>query len=93
MSVRYIQQHAQAALLSLALAQKEAAHLHYSHSTLFSMPIDLATKGSVPFSRAMHSFTQAFLDSLLAANEACKMFFEIINNAQVELKRLGLTDA
>lgn len=83
MSVRYIQQHAQAALLSLALAQKEAAHLHYSHSTLFSMPIDLATKGSVPFSR----------DSLLAANEACKMFFEIINNAQVELKRLGLTDA
>jgi uncharacterized protein with PhoU and TrkA domain len=38
----------------------------------------------------MHD-AQTFLDSLLAAHQACDMFFEIIENVQTETTRLGLT--
>jgi hypothetical protein len=41
MSLQYLPEHAQAALLALDLAQKEATHLRYSQSTLFALPIDM----------------------------------------------------
>ena len=40
MSLRYLPEHAENALLALELARKEAAHLLYSHRTLFAQPID-----------------------------------------------------
>lgn len=42
MSLRYLPEHAENALLALELARKEAAHLHYTHRTLFAQPIDAA---------------------------------------------------
>ena len=42
MSLRYLPEHAQATLLALDLAHKEAAHLRYSQTTLFALPINLA---------------------------------------------------
>jgi uncharacterized protein with PhoU and TrkA domain len=38
----------------------------------------------------MHD-AQTFLDSLFAADQACDMFFEIIENVQTETTRMGLT--
>jgi uncharacterized protein with PhoU and TrkA domain len=38
----------------------------------------------------MHD-ARTFLDSLFAAQQACDMFFEIIENVQTEATRLGLT--
>jgi len=37
----------------------------------------------------MHD-AQTFLDSLFAAQQACEMFFEVIENVQAETVRLGL---
>ena len=42
MSLRYLPEHAENALLALELARKEAAHLQYTHRTLFDLPIDAA---------------------------------------------------
>lgn len=42
MSLRYLPEHAENALLALELAHKEAAHLQYTHSTLFAQSIDTA---------------------------------------------------
>lgn len=42
MSLRYLPEHADNALLALGLARKEAAHLQYTHRTLFAQPIDAA---------------------------------------------------
>ncbi len=42
MSLRYLREHAESALLALDLARKEAAHLRYTHRTLFAQPIDVA---------------------------------------------------
>ena len=42
MSLKYLPEHAQPALLALDLARKEAGHLRYSQTTLFALPIDLA---------------------------------------------------
>lgn len=41
MSLAYLPEHAENALLALGLAKKEAAHLAYTHRTLFAQPIDL----------------------------------------------------
>ena len=40
MTLRYLPEHAENALLALELARKEAAHLQYTHRTLFEQPID-----------------------------------------------------
>ena len=40
MSLHFIPEHAENALLALALARKEAAHLRYTHRTLFAQPMD-----------------------------------------------------
>lgn len=41
MSLAYLPEHAENAMLVLELAEKEAAHLAYTHRTLFAQPIDL----------------------------------------------------
>ena len=41
MSLRYLPEHAENALLALELADKEVAHLRYSHRTLFAQAIDM----------------------------------------------------
>lgn len=40
MSLRYLPEHAENALLALELTRKEVAHLQYTHRTLFEQPID-----------------------------------------------------
>jgi hypothetical protein len=40
MSLRYLAEHAENAILALELAQKETKHLTYTHQTLFNQPID-----------------------------------------------------
>ncbi|PJB40966.1 MAG: hypothetical protein CO105_14995 [Comamonadaceae bacterium CG_4_9_14_3_um_filter_60_33] len=42
MSLRYLPEHAENALLALELARHEAAHLRYTHRTLFAQTIDTA---------------------------------------------------
>ena len=42
MSLRYLPEHAESAMLALDLARKEAARLRYTHRTLFAQPIDAA---------------------------------------------------
>jgi hypothetical protein len=42
MSLRYLPEYAENALLALELARKEAARLQYTHRTLFALPIDAA---------------------------------------------------
>lgn len=160
MSLKYLPEHASAALLALDLAQKEAAHLRYSQVTLFAQPIDLAwvqTLGDRPdlaekveafvsrFGRLqdhlgdkllprlaalvgensktlldalaiaektellvsadafiaarrlrnalVHEYmhdAQIFFESLFAAQQACDMFFDIIERVQAEIDRLGV---
>ncbi len=41
MSLAYLPEHAENALLALELAEKEVIHLAYTHRTLFAQPIDL----------------------------------------------------
>ncbi|CAK0752088.1 DUF86 domain-containing protein [Gammaproteobacteria bacterium] len=41
MSLSHLPEHAKNALLALDLAQREVAHLAYTHRTLFAQPIDL----------------------------------------------------
>ncbi|OIP19482.1 MAG: hypothetical protein AUK51_01330 [Comamonadaceae bacterium CG2_30_59_20] len=160
MSLKYLPEHAQATLLALDLARKEAKQLHYSQTTLFALPIDLAWVQSLSqqpetvekveafvsrFGRLqdhlgekllprmaalvgensktlldalaiaekidllvsadafiaarklrntlvyeyMHD-AQTFLDGLFAAQQACQMFFDIIEKAQTQTVRLGL---
>jgi hypothetical protein len=38
----YLPDHADAARIALALAERESAHLGYTHRTLYAEPIDLA---------------------------------------------------
>ena len=40
MSFAYLPEHAENALFALELAEREAAHLAYTHSTLFAKKID-----------------------------------------------------
>jgi uncharacterized protein with PhoU and TrkA domain len=160
MSLKYLSEHAQDAILALALARKEAEHLRYSQSTLFALSIDLSwvqTLGNHPevaekveafisrFGRLqdhlgdkllprfaalvgenskslldtlaiaektellvsadafiaarklrnalVHEYmydAQIFLESLFAAEQACNMFFSVIEKAEAELNRLGV---
>ena len=160
MTQKYLKEYAQAALLALDLAHKEAEHLRYSHSTLFAMPIDLVwvenlgkqphlaekveafvsrfgrlqdhlgekllprfaalvgessktlldvlataeKTGMLPSADAfiaarklrnalVHEYMHdavLFLESLLAAREACDIFFLVVDNADAEIIRLGV---
>ncbi len=42
MTIQFLPEHAENARLALELARKEAAHLQYTHTTLFVMQIDVA---------------------------------------------------
>lgn len=160
MSLRYLPEHASAVLRALDLANKEATHLRYSHTTLFALPIDLvwvqqlnerpelaekveafvsrfgrlqdhlgekllprmaalvgenskslldtlataerlgllpSADGFIAARRLRNALVQAymldaqtFLESLLAAQKACEMFFQVLHNVQAECMRLGL---
>lgn len=160
MSLKYLPEHAQPALLALDLACREARHLRYSQTTLFALPINLAwvqslgdqpqqaekveafvsrfgrlqdhlgekllsrmaalvgedsktlldtlataeKLGLLPSADAfiaarrlrnamVHEYMhdpQMFLESLLAARQACDTFFQVIHNAQAECIRLRL---
>lgn len=48
MTLNYLPEHAQNALLALDLAKKEVAHLAYTHNTLFAQNINLAWVKSLP---------------------------------------------
>lgn len=163
MSLKYLPEHARPTLLALDLASKEAAHLRYSQTSLFALPINLAWVQSLNqrpeiaekveafvsrFGRLqdhlgekllprlaalvgensktlldtlgiaekagwlvsadafiaarklrnalVHEYmhdAQNFLESLFAAQHACQMLFEIIESAQAQTTRLGLTQA
>lgn len=160
MSLKYLPEHAHAALLAFDLARKEAEHLRYSQSTLFALPIDLVwvqALGNRPdlaekveafvsrFGRLqdhlgdkllpcfaalvgensktlldalaiaektdllvsadafiaarklrnalVHEYmhdAQTFLESLFAAQQACQMFFAVIERAEAEIDRMGV---
>jgi uncharacterized protein with PhoU and TrkA domain len=154
MSLKYLPEHAQAAMLALALAHKEAGHLGYSQSTLFALPIDLSWVQSLGNHPEVAEKVEAFIsrfgrlqdhlgdkllprfaalvgensktlldtlaiaektdllvsadafiaacmlrnalvheymyESLFAAQQACTMFFSIIEKAEAELNRLGV---
>jgi hypothetical protein len=47
-TLSYLSEYAEDALLALALAKKEAEHLSYTHRTLFAQSIDLDWVESLP---------------------------------------------
>lgn len=61
MTLRYLPEHAENALLALELARKEAAHLHYSHRTLFAQPIDATWVQQLAFREDMAEKVEAFV--------------------------------
>jgi hypothetical protein len=61
MSLLYLPEHAQAVLQSLDLARKEAEHLRYSQSTLFSLSIDLTWVQSLASQPALAEKVEAFV--------------------------------
>lgn len=61
MSLRYLTEHAENALLALALARKEAAHLQYTHRTLFAQPIDAVWVQQLNFRDDLAEKVEAFV--------------------------------
>ena len=61
MSLKYLPEHVQAAALALNLANKEAAHLRYSQSTLFALPIDLEWVQALPQRPELAEKVEAFV--------------------------------
>ena len=57
----YLAEHTTAALLTLDLAQKEAEHLHDSHSTLFANDLDLAWVENLKTNPALAEKVEAFV--------------------------------
>lgn len=79
MSLRYLPEHAAPALLALNLNLLPSADAFIAARKLRNALVH----------EYMHD-AQTFLESLLAAQEACGMFFRVIHNAQAECMRLGL---
>ena len=61
MNIRYLQEHRTNALLALDLARKEVAQLRYSHSTLFTQPIDIHWVEQLAKNQAMAEKVEAFV--------------------------------
>lgn len=61
MSIKYLQEHAENAVLALMLAKKEEAHLAYTHSTLFAQKIDLEWVQSLSTNEALSEKIDAFV--------------------------------
>lgn len=61
MSLRYLPEHTQTVRLTLDLAHKEAKHLQYSESTLFSAPIDLEWVKSLDTQPEVSEKVEAFV--------------------------------
>ena len=89
--------HAANTWLSLELAKKEAAHLHYSHTTLFALDIDLLWVENLAQRPALDALVheymqdaQDFLDSLHLARQSSQMLFDAIAKTEAQLTRLGI---
>lgn len=61
MTRRYLPEHAENAVLALELAQRELAHLEYTHRTLFASPIDLAWVQALPTREDLAEKIDAFV--------------------------------
>lgn len=61
MTLKFLPEHAQATLLALDLALKEAAYLRYSQTTLFALPIDLAWVQSLGQKQELAEKLEAFV--------------------------------
>lgn len=61
MSIKYLQEHAENAVLVLNLAKKEVAHLAYTHKTLFAQKIDLEWVQSLSTNEALSEKIDAFV--------------------------------
>lgn len=61
MSQRYLAEHVPNALLALELAEKEAAHLGFTHRTLFAQPIDLPWVRALPEHEELSEKIEAFV--------------------------------
>ena len=61
MSLAYLPEHADNARLTLDLAEREAAHLAYTHRTLYALPIDLAWVRSLPKREDLAEKIDAFI--------------------------------
>lgn len=96
MSLRYLPEHAENARLALELARKEAAHLRYTHRTLFAQPIDAAWVAQLSsrddLSEKIDAFVSRFgrLQDLLSAREATEMLFRTVAAVEAEASALGL---
>jgi hypothetical protein len=64
MSLAYLKESVESALLALQLAEKEAAHLAYTHRTLYGQAIDIAWVEQLPdreeFSEKIDAFVSRF---------------------------------
>jgi hypothetical protein len=93
MSLRYLPEHAENALLALELARKEAAHLQYTHRTLFALPIDEAWVLRNLLEREYNMADAGlFLQALLAAREAAEMLFHTVTAIEAEAIAIKLNE-
>ena len=63
MSLTYFPEHAERAVLALNLAEKEVAHLEYTHRTLFANPVDLKWVQSLATREELAEKIDAFVSS------------------------------
>ena len=61
MSLKYVPEHAQNALLALELSRKEVVHLRYTHSTLFALSLDAHWVQSLSENNALAEKVEAFV--------------------------------
>jgi hypothetical protein len=61
MSLKYLPEHAQNALLALELARKEVVHLRYTHSTLFALSLDVHWVQRLSENNALAEKVEAFV--------------------------------
>lgn len=61
MSLAYLPEHADNALLALEMAEREVAHLTYTHRTLYALPIDLAWVRLLPMHEDLAEKIDAFV--------------------------------
>ena len=61
MSMKYLKEHAENAVLALTLAKKEVAHLAYTHNTLFAQKINIEWVRSLSTNEALSEKIDAFV--------------------------------
>lgn len=61
MTLRFLPEHAESALLALEVARKEVAYLRYTHDTLFVHPVDAAWVGQLELRPDLAEKVDAFV--------------------------------